>query len=89
MQRALAGFLAEEALPAGVFDDEVAHLDDRRSRVRNVPRREAARHRGEQLARIGMLRLAQEILGCALLDDLALAHHDDAVGVARDHRGRG
>ena len=69
-----------------IFDHEVANIDDRRSRIRNVPQWETARHRGEQFAGVGMLRLTQEILGCALLDDLALAHNDDAVGVTGDHR---
>ena len=39
----------------------------------------------DQLARIGMLRIAEHVGDCALLDDAALAHHAHALrGLAHD-----
>ena len=43
------------------------------------------RHRAQQSHRIGMTRPMENVVGVAFLDEPRRIHHDDAVGVARDH----
>ena len=43
------------------------------------------RHRAQQPHRIGMARAVEHVVGVALFDQPRGIHHDDAVGVARDH----
>ena len=42
-----------------------------------------SRHRREQFARVGMLRLGEQFAGRLLLDDNAALHHRDAVADLR------
>ena len=44
-----------------------------------------ARHRGEKLARVGSLRLGENVGSLAFLDHAAVAHDDDAVRHLGDH----
>ena len=43
-------------------------------------------HRRHELLRVLVLRLVEDLVGVALLHDLAAVEHDDAVGHLRDHR---
>ena len=44
------------------------------------------RRGGEQTLRIRMLRRAEELPGCCLLDNLAILHHGNAVGNLAHYR---
>src|SRR5690606_20573320 len=61
-----------------VFDGQHRRLIYRR-RHRLVE----GRHGIDQLLRVGMGRLPQDLAGRPLLDDLAVLHHDDPIGDVR------
>ncbi len=85
MQRPFRRPPPKEALPARVINDEVSNIDDRSRHRSETSRGRTPRHGSQELLSIGMLRHAQELFGLPLLDDLALAHHNHAVGVAGHH----
>ena len=51
-----------------------------------APRRVGDGHGGQQLLRVGVLRVAEDRLARPDLDDLAEIHHRDPVADALDHR---
>ena len=84
MQRALGAGAREQALAAGVVDHQIPDLDDGRLPV-DRPRRLPARHRIQQLARVGMGGPLQDGGRGALLQHAPVLHHHHAFGVARHH----
>ena len=73
---------------AGELDDEVVDLEHDQlvsSSTSPGPLLAAqVRHGVEQCARVGVLRLGEQLAGGSLLDDVAAIHHDDAVGHVGD-----
>jgi hypothetical protein len=85
VQRALGHRFREQPAVAGVVDNQVAHLDDGRV-VRHRARGQPARHGLQQFARVGVLRVFEQVVGAARFLHLAVPHHDHALREAGDHR---
>ena len=62
-------------------DERRRYAGDARQRLLSARERG---QRAQQPPRIGVARVAEDILRCAGLDDLARVHHGHAVGDARD-----
>ncbi len=76
--------LAGRLQPAALDAEGLAQVDDVEQR-RGLGHALAVpdgclRHRVDQLARVGLARVAQDFLDGAVLDHLAMTQHDDAVG---------